>query len=288
MSLPLVSVPVVTYNSSNTVLETLVSIYNQTYPNIELIVSDDCSTDNTVEICRQWIEQHKGRFVRVELLTVEKNTGVAGNSNRAEAACRGEWIKGIAGDDILLPECIEICVNYINKHPNTIYLWGKCKSFGVDEKRCKEIDERFNYGFFNQTPEEQYKQLIFKNNCIPATSCFYNRIKLDNLEIRNDERIPFIEDRPKWINLLRAGVPLSFIDKLLVMYRVSEDSLSTATQLNRNFSVSFAKFYLYYQFIPYYNEVGKIEAIKRYIQAKRTITDKWYWKIANKICKILL
>ena len=73
---PLVSVPVITYNSSKTVLETLDSIYNQTYQNLELIVSDDCSTDNTVGICREWIEAHKKRFVRTELLTVEKNTGV--------------------------------------------------------------------------------------------------------------------------------------------------------------------------------------------------------------------
>lgn len=69
---PLVSVAVVTYNSSKTVLETLDSIYNQTYPNLELIVSDDCSPDNTVEICREWIAGHSRRFIRTELLTVEK------------------------------------------------------------------------------------------------------------------------------------------------------------------------------------------------------------------------
>lgn len=69
---PLVSVSIITYNSSSTILETLDSIYSQSYQNIELIVSDDCSTDNTVEICKKWIDEHKDRFVRVELLTVEK------------------------------------------------------------------------------------------------------------------------------------------------------------------------------------------------------------------------
>jgi alpha-1,3-rhamnosyltransferase len=52
---PLVSVVIITYNSSKYVLETLESAKAQTYQNIELIVSDDCSTDDTVEKCREWI-----------------------------------------------------------------------------------------------------------------------------------------------------------------------------------------------------------------------------------------
>ena len=117
--LPLVSVPVITYNSAKTVIETLDSIKAQTYQNLELIVSDDCSTDNTVEVCQKWIEENKSRFVRTEVVTVEKNTGVAGNLNRAEAACRGEWIKPIAGDDVLLPNCIQDCIDYVAEHPET-------------------------------------------------------------------------------------------------------------------------------------------------------------------------
>lgn len=53
---PLVSVIVITYNSSKYVLETLNSVAAQTYDNIELIISDDCSKDNTVEICRNWLK----------------------------------------------------------------------------------------------------------------------------------------------------------------------------------------------------------------------------------------
>ena len=52
---PLVSVVIITYNSEKTIIETLESIKNQTYKNIELIISDDFSKDNTVEICKQCI-----------------------------------------------------------------------------------------------------------------------------------------------------------------------------------------------------------------------------------------
>jgi alpha-1,3-rhamnosyltransferase len=77
---PLVSIVVITYNSSDYVLETLESAKDQTYKNIELIISDDCSTDNTVEICKNWLEENKERFKHTELITVKKY----GNSSQLE------------------------------------------------------------------------------------------------------------------------------------------------------------------------------------------------------------
>ena len=64
----LVSIVVITYNSSHYVLETLESIKSQTYKNIELIVTDDCSSDDTIFLCQNWIEKNKSNFVRTSLL----------------------------------------------------------------------------------------------------------------------------------------------------------------------------------------------------------------------------
>lgn len=220
----LVSISVITYNSAKTVLETLESIKAQTYPNIELIISDDCSTDNTVEVCKKWVDANEDRFARIETLTADKNTGVSGNLNRAEVACTGEWVKIIAGDDILMPNCVQDCMDYIEAHPDTIYLFGKQKAFGADNDYCARVDEWFDYSFFAKTPEEQLQQLIYEGNCLPATSTFYHREHAHLIGIKNDERIPAIEDWPKWINLLKAGVKLHFVDKVLVKYRVGGSS----------------------------------------------------------------
>ena len=90
MDNPLVSVVVITYNSSKYILECLDSIYNQTYQKIELIISDDCSKDNTVEICRDWLAVNDDRFLGTNLVLSEINTGVSANCNRGVHVSHGE------------------------------------------------------------------------------------------------------------------------------------------------------------------------------------------------------
>lgn len=243
---PLVSVYVITYNSSKTVIETLDSIYNQTYPNIELIVSDDCSPDNTVAMCREWIETHKERFVRTELLTVEKNTGISANGNRAEAACQGEWVKGIAGDDLLVEDCVESCVNYVTTHEDVVLLFGRHKPFGADEKRCQEVAAWFNYDFFSWTKEQKLHQLVYSNNCIAATTLFYNRLKYAELGIKNDEKVPFLEDWTKWITVVSKDVPMHFINKELVKYRIG--GICTKGSWDAAYYESHRRLFFYYQY----------------------------------------
>ena len=104
---PLVSIIVISYNSSKYVLETLESAKAQTYQNLELIISDDCSTDNTVKLCDTWLKDNKSRFTKTKLITVEKNLGIPKNCNRALYTAEGDWTKLIAGDDILMPNCVK-------------------------------------------------------------------------------------------------------------------------------------------------------------------------------------
>jgi len=107
-TLPLVTIIVVTYNSSRFVHETLASILTQTYSgHMEVLISDDHSTDDTPDICSQWIEANRQHFSRAEFIQPPKHAGICGNYNFALQHVKGEWIKYIAGDDILTPSCIE-------------------------------------------------------------------------------------------------------------------------------------------------------------------------------------
>ena len=134
----LVTVTVGTHNSSQFVVKTLESIYNQTWKDIELIIKDDASTDNTVELCRKWIEKNNNRFIRTEILAVSERKGPAANFNRGIRAAKAEWIKPVAGDDALLPNCIQDNMDYVSKHPETKVLFSQTKVY-----RNKLSEENF-------------------------------------------------------------------------------------------------------------------------------------------------
>lgn len=282
--LPLVSVPVITFNSAKTVIETLESIKDQTYPNIELIISDDCSTDDTVKLCREWVEKNKERFVRTEIITVGKNTGVAANNNRVEAACRGDWVKGIAGDDILLPNCVQDGMDYVAEHPDTIYLFGRHEAFGASQERCDEVNGYFDYSFFTMTPEKQLHQLIFKGNCVPATTAFYHRERAKATGVTNDERIPLLEDWPKWINLLRMGVKFHFIDKVLVKYRVG--GISTTRKLERPEVYRSERLFYFLYLLPERYKADPERTVKEIVESECDIYNFYYSQSHSKALKI--
>ena len=78
---PLVSISLLTYNSDRFVLETLESVKAQTWQHIELIISDDGSTDQTVMICSNWLVENQQRFNKTQLITVAQNTAIPSNWN---------------------------------------------------------------------------------------------------------------------------------------------------------------------------------------------------------------
>lgn len=260
---PLVSVNVLMYNSSKYILETLESIKAQTYQNIELIMSDDKSTDNTVQICEKWIAKNKGRFASYQILVPDRNTGQSGNYNRAFRAATGEWIKEIDGDDLLLPNCLTDLVEYVNANPEAKYVFGKVETFGGSKRSRDFFKDFFIYDFYNWSKEKQLEQLIFKRNCIPSQCAFYNKFYVVELGFENDERIPYIEDYPKWIKLIQNGVRFYFCDKVLAKYRLGP-GISTSDDCGMIFYRTHRLLDMYYLY-PEWEKKGKDYAVNRIV-----------------------
>ena len=219
----LVTVVVITYNSAKYILDTLESIKGQTYENLELVISDDCSTDNCVEICFDWIEENKSRFVRTELITVKKNTGIAANGNRGYKAAKGEWVKGIAGDDALLPNCIEDNIKYININQDARVLFSYTKMYLNTFDECnfiRLVPGVFPGNIINETitATEQYNLLLLSDRITFSPSSFIHR-HTHMLLGGFDEKMKMQEDYPMWLCFTKAGYKLYFMEKQTVKYR---------------------------------------------------------------------
>lgn len=230
-----VAVAVITYNSSKTVVETLNSILLQTYGAglIELVISDDASVDDTVPIIEQWLDEYGTAFHSVLFFKNPINLGVPGNVNVAWRGSTSEWVKTIAGDDILLPSCIDDNIEYVKKEKNACAVfseiaWFKLNSSGLNETVTKTPSE-VNKAFFKLPAPEQFKKLCIEN-FVPAPSSF---LKLEILEKMGfaDERFKLIEDYPLWLKLTDNGIKLHFLDKNTVYYRLSDSLSSNITRL---------------------------------------------------------
>ena len=222
---PLVSVVILTYNSSKTIIETLESIKSQTYSNIELVVSDDCSTDNTVPVVRQWIEENSSFFKNTVLVSTPHNRGVSGNVNNGIRNSNGEWVKSIAGDDLCLPTCIADNVRYIAENPDINVLYSLSKSFRiVHGKQIIEDDARESeWVKWNDLSVEE-KLRVYVDHCALSSPTVFIR-RCFALSNPCDEDIPFLDDWAYMFNLLSKDVDLPIMLKQTVLYRINEGSL---------------------------------------------------------------
>lgn len=227
---PLVSIIIISYNSSEFIIDTLESIKDQTYNNIELIISDDSSKDGTVEICNEWIAKNAGRFIRTKVIASLINTGIPANCNRGIENASGDWVKILAGDDLLYPDAIQIYINEINvDRLNEKLVFHGDLSLLQDNELIEE--DHGEYGEpaaqkFNQEETSAYEQnkILLRYCPVYAPTAIMNRTLIQ--QIGNfDERFKFWEDRPMWLKITSRGVKMHFVNKKIAIYRRHSNSV---------------------------------------------------------------
>ena len=222
----LVSLVVITYNSSSTILETLESFKTQTYPNIELIVSDDCSLDNTIHIVKEWLETNSRYFTRTLLLENQQNLGPSGNLNRGIKAATGIWIKSLAGDDTLPPNSISTYVQYGHAHSESPIFTAKMKAFRADGGKCEQDQKGLErqYARLKTNSREQQYHNALKGHILAGPGIFVRKDFCEKIGGYN-EAYPMGEEYDFELRVFsKVYVPL--IDEYLVNWRVSPGSLS--------------------------------------------------------------
>lgn len=249
--LPLVTVILLTYNSVRTVQETLDSIAQQDCEPLELIVCDDGSSDGTIALVERWTRQHAARFVRIELLSTPRNLGVCANLARGYAAAAGEWIKGIAGDDLLLPGAITRYMARARDSDAAVVVASVRKFWdGTDGSR--------QFGELVPTPEHRADLTLTgtkalrrwaSENPVPAPGALIRRSAIEAVG-GIDDAFVHLDDWPLWMRMHMRGMSFLLLEEPLAAYRVSAGSVSTkrlAVSIDPRYLRDLALFYKKYQ-----------------------------------------
>ena len=221
---PLVSAIVLCYNQARFVVECLEGIKAQDYPNLELIVNDDASTDDSVAVIEAWLAKH--RDVPHQFLRSQVNQGICRSLNNALGRASGKYVSGIAADDVWLPSKLRGQVHLLEGLPERV---------GVVYSDAALIDESGNLlpgtflasgvrcGHARSAPQGNVQAALWQTNFIaPMTTLVrrecYNRVGLF------DESL-FAEDWDMWLRISRY-FEFAFAPTIAARYRMVGTSAS--------------------------------------------------------------
>jgi glycosyltransferase involved in cell wall biosynthesis len=216
---PKVSICIPAYNHARFLPAAIESALAQTYPNVEIVIWDDGSTDGSLEIARSYAAKYPS-VVRVFIHPDHKNLGVAKTSNAAFKQSTGVYWSGLPSDDVLLPDKIEQQVRFLESHRDVGWVYG--------HTQC--IDEFGNllpnlYGWNITKARSPIEQLIIAN-AIPAMTVLALRECFASVG-RESELI--YSDWELWIRMA-ALYKFGFIAKPLVQWRLHSSNTSVGIQ----------------------------------------------------------
>ena len=207
---PLVSVIIPTYNRGWLILDSINSVLNQTYKNIELIVVDDCSTDDTEKTVKSIDDS------RIKYIKLEKNSGACVARNKGIEISRGEFIAFNDSDDLWITTKLEKQLCFLKNYNADIVI---CKM------ECRTPKNKFIHNFPNidQNKQISYEEIL-KYNCASTQTIFGKSECFRNVMF--DTRMPRLQD---WDEVLRLSQKFSvfYQNKILVHTFFQKDSIST-------------------------------------------------------------
>lgn len=176
---PLVSVICICFNHERFVQEALLSVFNQTYPHIELIVVDDASADNSVSVIKEVLRLHP----EVKTIFLSVNQGNCKAFNQALKVCKGEYIIDLAADDVLLPRRIEAGINVLEK-AGTDYGMNFSDAIWMSEEGVQQYLHSDRFPHISVPQGDVYETLIERYFICPPTMMFTRALieKLDGYD----------------------------------------------------------------------------------------------------------
>jgi len=208
-AIPQVSVLFTTYNDSRFVAQAIESVLNQTFADFEVIVADDASTDNTIDVVSQYKDP------RIRIVRNDKNLGLARNLNAALPRCRADLVARQDGDDASFPTRFDKQVRYLREHAEVAVLGTQ--DIWIDENG----HETDRYWF--PTDHDDIVACLRERNCFNHSSVVFRKSVIESLGAYRP--FPGCEDYELWARVA-ARHRVANLPERLVLRRIRRGSMS--------------------------------------------------------------
>lgn len=221
---PLVTVICLCYNHAAFVVEALESVLNQSHSHVELIIADDCSTDNSVEVIQSWLKN----YTDIQFIANAQNLGNTKTFNQCLKIAKGDYIIDLAADDVLKPHCIAQQLQGFAE--------SKYENLGLVFGNAEWITEKGNFiGPYFPTDDngkvlepqptgDIYCKILSGESKLCSVAALTKRVVFDQLN-GYDENLAY-EDLDLWIRASRI-YNFDYIDEIVVSKRVLDNSMYT-------------------------------------------------------------
>lgn len=207
----LVSIVMPSYNSGAFIEESIASVIKQTVSNWELLIVDDCSTDNTFEI----ISPYLSKYCNIKYFRLEKNSGTAVARSNAIMKAAGKYIAFLDSDDVWMPEKLEKQISFM-KRTNSLFC---CTAYA-------QMDEYGKSKNLVCIPPKMtdYKKMLRLSDPIGNLTVMYDQSALGKYQVPNIRKR---NDFALWLHILRDVPYCAGMSEVLATYRVRMDSVSS-------------------------------------------------------------
>ena len=223
---PLVSIFILCYNHGKYISQAIESVINQTYKNIEIVIVDNASTDNSKSI----IESYSRKDTRIKFFPMEHNLFPSAGSNFAIKQCKGDYICALSADDYFELNKVDVQLKYMlsNDLTNT-FTWVKVIDDNMKELIGHWADNLFNREFL---PNEMEKIFITQGNSICAITWMFKKTMFEKYGYF-DHRLLQTQDFDLWLRISK-NEKLNLLKKKLTCYRVRDDGNNLSSDKDNN------------------------------------------------------
>ena len=221
MNNPLVSIVIPSYNHERFIADTIKSVMDQSYNNIELIVIDDGSTDNSREVIKKCQRNYNNNFEFIE----KKNEGLVKTLNYGLSLIKGKYYQVLGSDDIIYKEKIELQVNHLESNADDAMVYSDCDRFyqNLNVKAKASQDYKFSGGYI-------FKEIYTSYFSIPTLTVLVRSEIIKKIGYLNEFKV---EDFVLW-NTISYSYKIGFIPSSLAMYRIHNNNMHKNFRLTKN------------------------------------------------------